>query len=297
MDIFYNYVYLDPRKPGKYEYKNICFLYEPIYVGKGKDNRLYNHITYFKNDRKNKINSILYNKLNKIYKNNLEPIVIMFNENINENICYDYEANLISEIGTISGETDIRGPLCNFCIDNRPPNHKGKTYEEIYGKEKAEEQLKLRTKIQKDRGGYFGGRKHTKETLSLLSKIQSGEGNGMYGKKQKQSTKDKISKANKGKLSKLAKTFMYISPDNIKYKVSGNYKLKFCNDFNISRSALDKRINTGICPKYGKSKGWCIYHYEEYIKINNIQEEEIISYTVGAVKQDVDDQDYSDFDL
>ena len=37
----YVYAYLDPRKPGKYSYKglNVSFLYEPFYIGKGK-NRL-----------------------------------------------------------------------------------------------------------------------------------------------------------------------------------------------------------------------------------------------------------------
>jgi len=39
MDIYYNYIYLDPRKPGKYNYNHMCYLYEPIYVGKGKNNR------------------------------------------------------------------------------------------------------------------------------------------------------------------------------------------------------------------------------------------------------------------
>ena len=40
---FYVYALLDPRKPGRYEYKDICFLYEPFYIGKGKENRCYDH--------------------------------------------------------------------------------------------------------------------------------------------------------------------------------------------------------------------------------------------------------------
>jgi hypothetical protein len=40
----YVYVYLDPRKPGRYEYDSICFLYQPIYVGKGTKNRMFEHI-------------------------------------------------------------------------------------------------------------------------------------------------------------------------------------------------------------------------------------------------------------
>lgn len=48
MDIFYNYIYLDTRKPGKYEYETICCLYEPIYIGKGHKNRYLAHINSIK---------------------------------------------------------------------------------------------------------------------------------------------------------------------------------------------------------------------------------------------------------
>ena len=38
-NLFYNYIYLDPRKPGKYSYNNLPFslLYKPYYVGKEED--------------------------------------------------------------------------------------------------------------------------------------------------------------------------------------------------------------------------------------------------------------------
>lgn len=45
----YFYVYLDPRKPGRYCYKDISFLYEPLYVGKGKNKRYLVHIKSLKN--------------------------------------------------------------------------------------------------------------------------------------------------------------------------------------------------------------------------------------------------------
>ena len=46
--MYYNYVYLDPRKPGKFEFESICFLFEPLYVGKGKDDRCYEHLKNYK---------------------------------------------------------------------------------------------------------------------------------------------------------------------------------------------------------------------------------------------------------
>lgn len=47
-ELYCNYIYLDPRKPGKYQYENLdfCLLYEPFYVGKDKDKRYLSHIVY-----------------------------------------------------------------------------------------------------------------------------------------------------------------------------------------------------------------------------------------------------------
>jgi hypothetical protein len=40
MNSYYNYVLLDPRKRGKYDYGlDVCFLYEQYYIGKGKGRR------------------------------------------------------------------------------------------------------------------------------------------------------------------------------------------------------------------------------------------------------------------
>ena len=57
---FYLYVYLDPRKPGTYQYNNLSFNFEPIYIGKGKGNRDMYHYKYYCD------NEILQRKLKKI---------------------------------------------------------------------------------------------------------------------------------------------------------------------------------------------------------------------------------------
>lgn len=46
MKNFYIYIYTDPRKPGKFIYEgvDICFLFEPFYIGKGTKNRYKVHI-------------------------------------------------------------------------------------------------------------------------------------------------------------------------------------------------------------------------------------------------------------
>jgi hypothetical protein len=291
MDIYYNYAYLEPRKPGKFAYKNICFLYEPIYIGKGKNNRKYDHLIYFNNNKYHKLNKILLNKLNKIYLNKIEPIICDFYYTLNEKLAYDNEKLLINEIGTIDGETILRGPLCNFCLDNRPPNFKGKTYYEIYG-ENAEYQLKKRKEKQISVGGYFKNKTHTKETKNKISLKTTGINNPRYKCIVKQETKNKISIANKGKKSKLAKTYI-IHNSNVFYKVIGNDLKIFCEQYNISLATLQKYLNTNNTCKYGKTKNWYMFH----INLFNIQETEIISYTTGAFKQDIDEQNFDDIDF
>ena len=44
---FYVYVYLDYRKPDTYNYGEYHFKYEPFYVGKGKDDRMYKHLQLY----------------------------------------------------------------------------------------------------------------------------------------------------------------------------------------------------------------------------------------------------------
>jgi hypothetical protein len=50
----YIYVYLDNRKPGRWDYKNIEFTHQPFYIGKGKNFRI-NHHLQPKNLNKNTI--------------------------------------------------------------------------------------------------------------------------------------------------------------------------------------------------------------------------------------------------
>lgn len=99
---FYVYVYLDPRKHGRYIYDNYCFLYEPFYVGKGKGYRykdLNSRNYYFKN------------KINKIKKFDLESIIVKLKEDIKEKDSFILESKLIKAIG----RKDIdEGPLINF---------------------------------------------------------------------------------------------------------------------------------------------------------------------------------------
>jgi len=79
---------------------------------------------------------------------------------------------LISNYGRIN--YDSKGILTNITVDSRPPNWRGKTYEEIYGEERGLELKRVKTEQQIARGGYFRGRKHREESKRRIG-IKSAE--------------------------------------------------------------------------------------------------------------------------
>lgn len=159
--MFYVYVYLDPRKRGNFNYDlEQSFLYEPFYVGKGKNKRLYDHLIQKRNSPKNaKIKKIIANGYN------LKDYILILKSFLNEQDAFNLEIDLINKIGR---KNLLTGPLNNLCkggkgsdtISNNPNRENiinklkeyrreknikwGKNYNEIYG-EKANEQRKIRS--------------------------------------------------------------------------------------------------------------------------------------------------------
>jgi hypothetical protein len=88
---FYVYIYLDPRKPGSYNYGDYMFNYEPFYVGKGKGNRMYVHL-------KDQSKCYKVHKIQKILseKYNLEDYIIKIEDNMEEQYAFDLEIEMIS---------------------------------------------------------------------------------------------------------------------------------------------------------------------------------------------------------
>jgi hypothetical protein len=110
--IFYVYAYLDPRKPGdfnfKIEEKDIHFDYEPFYIGKGHDDRMYNHLAEAKRSNKN---NLKLNKIRKILNTNLSPIIIPIYENLIDSEALRFENLTIKSIGRLELDS---GPLTNL---------------------------------------------------------------------------------------------------------------------------------------------------------------------------------------
>jgi len=129
----------------------------------------------------------------------------------------------------------------NLCYGGGlPPNHKGKSYTQIYGNEQAEIQRLKRQNKQLERGGY-GPVKHKEETKRKISKAVSGENNPMFGKVHSNESKKKISKANKGRLeganNPRAKKWKLISPAGKEYIANGNLK-NLCKELGLSYATV-----------------------------------------------------------
>jgi hypothetical protein len=108
MNKFYVYVYLDPRKIGKYVYGTYEFDFLPFYVGKGMGTRMYQHscLSRLKNT-KTKKRALLRGILN----DGLRPIIIKIEKNLTEEESFVLEKKLIDLIGRFDMGL---GPLCNL---------------------------------------------------------------------------------------------------------------------------------------------------------------------------------------
>ena len=159
-NMYYVYCYIDPTND------------QPFYVGKGTQKRAYTHMFNPRDKTKNKNKTRFKNKLEKMKEEGIEPKIIFLAQNIqDENIAYEIEESYIKQYGRKGYEEN--GVLLNVCEGSRPPNHKGKSYQEIYG-EKAEDQRKKRHELQLEAGGWFKGHKHSEETKQKYRERSAG---------------------------------------------------------------------------------------------------------------------------
>jgi len=110
-NIFYVYVYVDPRKPttmvGGYSFDG-----EPFYVGKGKDKRAWAHL---QESATRTHNTLKFNKIKRIQESGSSPVISFIQTDLSESDALKLEQTLIAAIGTKWTITGIpRGPLCNM---------------------------------------------------------------------------------------------------------------------------------------------------------------------------------------
>jgi len=104
MENYYVYIYLDPRKPGVFNYEDLRFEFEPFYVGKGTKGRCFSGIRDKKSCRK-------VSKINSIIKDGKFPIIIKIIEGITNKESQIIERTTISKIGRADSS---EGPLTNM---------------------------------------------------------------------------------------------------------------------------------------------------------------------------------------
>lgn len=239
---YYVYELIDPRV-------NL-----PFYVGKGKENRVYFHLS--EKSRAKTDNFKKFDKIKKIRKEGLEPEIKIVKYFELENEAYEYEEELIKKYGR--KDIDENGILTNICESSRPPSLKGKTYQEIYG-DRWEEEIEKRRKIQIERGG-FGPRKHSKETKDKISAKTSGENNPSYGVPCSEERKEKIRKKAKeryqnGFIHPNSTLYILTSPEGIEYEVFGGLQ-KFCEEKKLCYATMHAAI---LYDRQGPRKnGWSI---------------------------------------
>jgi hypothetical protein len=209
IDEFYLYVYLDPRKPGSYQFNYYHFEFEPIYIGKGKNYRKNDHI--YECRLNNSVNKKKINKIRKILNIGLEPIIKIIDKSSSEAEIFKKEIYLIDLIGR---HDENRGSLCNLT----------------------------------NGGDGVSGYKWTEEQRKTFIETRTGKNHPNYGKPRSEETRRKISEANKGKKHteehrrKNSEAKKAAMTDNLKIKLSEQAKKAWEDkEYKLYQSDLAKK--------------------------------------------------------
>ena len=248
MNKFYVYVYLNPTKPGNFNYGQYHFEYEPFYIGKGKDGRMYKHLQIVdKNRLKN-------NKLKKILKSiSIEDFkskyIIVQRSELPEICSFALEIDMIQTIG----RRDLKlGPLCNLTDGGEGiSGYIHKNYKPPMLNKHHSEETKLKiSKANKDRivseetkkkiGLANSGKSPSKDVRNKMSKAHEGK---KFTKKHKKniskSAKIRSEKINYfGKNNPNAKAIVI---DGIKYNTKTEAQLKL----NLSYREIERYLVEG----------------------------------------------------
>src|SRR5574343_911348 len=126
-NIYYVYIFLDQTKEGTYNFGDgFLFNYEPVYVGKGKNNRFRNHLKGTTNNKE------LLERFTKIKElAGCDPVIVKAWHGLDEEEALYQERRAIKTIGTIYS-TKNKGPLLNKTYSNVLeidfPNINARTY-------------------------------------------------------------------------------------------------------------------------------------------------------------------------
>jgi len=160
---FYVYAYLDPTQYVKIETQNFCFLFQPIYIGKGRENRLRHGVDALLSENYLLTNKMLYGKLCSLEKREHSPCVIKVIDGITSAESLSIEGSLIDQLGRIGKEPF--GILCNRRKQHEMPDPTGKPKQKV-----SSEKMKA-TRIKN--GSYYTGSKHAMAKRYILTSPSS----------------------------------------------------------------------------------------------------------------------------
>lgn len=210
---YYIYIYLNPLKPGNYQYKKFNFEFEPFYIGLGQKNRIDRHI----NDAKyHKKKSLKDNIILKILKNNLEPIRFKLYDNITLESASRLERYLIYLIGRRNIKS---GSLSNLTTGGEGSN--------IITDDIKNRIKKTIGSNRKGKNNFNYGKKWTdeqKENASIKQKETHKHLIGDNNPSKRKNIRKKISESKLGEKNPNAKKWLLISPDNDEFLINGGIK-------------------------------------------------------------------------
>lgn len=218
--ICYNYVYLDLSKAAKVETTNVCFLFKPLYIGKGKNQRCEHGKIALEEGKQMLTNRLLYVELKRLQRRGFEPEILKFNEEATSEHTLEVEKNIIALLGRSGIESD--GILCNRALGGEIPDTtglappiKGCKMKDILSLEKYE--------------AFIASCSKPKDKAAMKKMAQTRRARGSY---------------TIGEKHPRAKKFVLISPDQQVFSVTGALK-KFCADKNLSWQMLFANQNKG----------------------------------------------------
>lgn len=222
----YVYIYLDPRKPGQYNYCTVGreLLYEPFYVGQGIRDRYLSHLgeAYRRINEKWRSNTYKSHLIRKIKRvTGRDPIVEKLAISLTIVQAKELERRIIKEIGR---RMDKTGPLVNLTEGGSGGDHLNRI-----SKEKRKE-IHARSVATTKATGALKGKNHP-----------------LFGQCRTKDVKDKISKNHvrrDGSHNLQAKNWELISLTGERFLIKGTLK-EFCRIHRLSYSMIKSCRNKG----------------------------------------------------
>ena len=228
-NIYYTYVYVDPRKP-HHQVGNYYFEGEPFYVGKGKNKRAWTHLS---ESASNTHNTLKFEKIQRILNSGQKPQIVLVEVDISEREALDHEKRLISLIGTKWNIEGIkRGPLCNMTSggDGVTPC----------------EELRNKSRHVGSANGMFG-RTHTKTARERISAARK---NFRHSER----TKQQMKLVRNSEHNPHNESWIVVCPDHT--EISTTYLRKTCQELNLTYMSLYTSYKNNKPISRGPMKGY-----------------------------------------